>query len=290
MSPTRRDFIRTTAAGAAAVAAYGTARLGVVRTGRRRSRRGCRQPLEIANEALNAARKAGASYADARVGRYRRQSISTRERQVTGVSDSESYGLGVRTLVDGSWGFAATSTMTREGAQRAAADAVAMSRAARIVRRHRVELAPVKPVTGTWMTPVRRDPIEVPLEEKIALLLAANEAALKVPTVRFASSSLSLLREVKTLVTTEGTNVTQTLIRVGPTFSATAIGDDGEFQVYEHELAPRGSGLGVRRVARHAGQRGPVGVARGREGQGEKRRGRPVRSDSRSDEPLAHDP
>ena len=162
--------------------------------------------------------------------------------QVSGVSDSESYGLGVRTLVDGSWGFAATSTMTRAGAQRAATDAAAMSRAARIVRMHRVELAPVTPVTGVWMTPVRRDPLEVPLEEKIALLLAANEAALKVPTVRFASSSLALLREVKTLVTTEGTNVTQTVIRVGPAFSATAVGAGGEFQVYEHELAPRGQG------------------------------------------------
>ena len=241
MSATRRDFLRTTAAGAAAVAAYGAfpleslAQAGVAPAADAAA-------LEIANEALNAARKGGASYADARVGRYRRQSIATRERQVTGVSDSESYGLGVRTLVDGSWGFAATSTMTRDGAQRAAADAVAMSRAARIVRRHRVELAPVKPVTGTWMTPVRRDPIDVPLEEKIALLFATNEAALKVPTVRFASSSLSLLREVKTLLTTEGTNVTQTLIRVGPAFSATAIDGNGEFQAYDHELAPRGSG------------------------------------------------
>src|SRR5699024_1451174 len=127
---------------------------------------------------------------DARVGRYRRQSIATRERQVTGVSDSESYGLGVRTLVDGSWGFAATSTMTPAGAQRAAADAAAMSRAARIVRAHRVELVPVKPVTGSWITPVRRDPLEVPLDDKVALLLAANDAALKVPTARFASSAL----------------------------------------------------------------------------------------------------
>jgi TldD protein len=241
MSKTRRDFIRTTAATAAAVAAYGPFPLETIAQGGAAPGADT-AALEIANESLNAARMGGASYADARIGRYRRQSISTRERQVTGVSDSESYGLGVRTLVDGSWGFAATSTMTREGAQRAAADAVAMSRAARIVRRHRVELAPVKPVTGTWMTPVRRDPIEVPLEEKIALLFATNEAALKVPTIRFASSALSLLREVKTLVTTEGTNVTQTLIRVGPTFSATAIDDNGEFQVYEHELPPRGSG------------------------------------------------
>ena len=241
MSTTRRDFLRTTAATAAGVAACGPLALESF-TQSVAAPSADAAALEIANEALNAARKAGASYADARVGRYRRQTISTRERQVANVSDGESYGLGVRTLVDGSWGFAATSTMTRAGAQRAAADAVAMSRAARIVRRHRVELAPAKPVTGTWMTPVRRDPIEVPLEDKISLLLAANDAALKVPTVRFASSSLSLLREIKTLVTTDGTSVTQTMIRVGPSFSATAIGDGGEFQSYDHELAPRGSG------------------------------------------------
>jgi TldD protein len=241
MTPTRRDFIRTTAATAAAVAAGGPFALDAF----------AQTPvvpgadpaaIDVANAALDAARSGGASYADVRIGRYRREFITTRERQVSGVSDNESYGLGVRTLVDGSWGFAATSTMTRQGAQRAAADAVAMSRAARLVRRHRVELAPAAPVTGTWMTPVRRDPIDVPLEEKIALLLTANEAALKVPTVRFASSSLSLLREVKTLLTSEGTNVTQTLIRVGPAFQATAIGGDGEFQIYEHEIAPRGSG------------------------------------------------
>ena len=241
MTRTRRDFMRTTAATAAGVAVCGPLALEpFAQTVAAPSADPA--ALEIANEALNAARKAGASYADARVGRYRRQTISTRERQVTNVSDGESYGLGIRTLVDGSWGFAATSTMTRAGAQRAAADAVAMSRAARIVRRHRVELAPVKAVTGTWMTPVKRDPIEVPLEEKIALLLAANEAALKVPTVRFASSALSLLREIKTLVTTDGTSVTQTMIRVGPSFSVTAIGEGGEFQSYDHEIAPRGSG------------------------------------------------
>jgi TldD protein len=241
MSPTRREFIKSTAATAATVAACGPLTL--------EPRAQTLTPpdadpaaIDIANEALDAARKAGASYADVRIGRYRRQTINTRERQVAGVSDSESYGLGIRTLMDGCWGFAATSQMTRAGAQRAAADAVAMSRAARIVRKHHVELAPVTPVTGTWMTPVAKDPIEIPIEEKIAMLLATNEAALKVPTVRFANSGLQLLREVKTLLTSEGTNVTQTMIRVGPSFSATAIGANGEFQSYDHELAPRGQG------------------------------------------------
>ena len=187
------------------------------------------------------ARSGGASYADVRVGRYRRQIIQTRERQVGSVTDDESYGLGIRTLVDGCWGFAATSTMTRAGVQNAAREAVTLSRAARTVQRRPVELAPAAPVTGTWMTPVQRDPIEVPLEDKIALLLRANEAALKVKNVRFVSSGFQLLREVKTLVTSEGTNVTQTFIRVGPYFNATAIAT-GDFQTYEEELAPRGEG------------------------------------------------
>ena len=63
------------------------------------------------------------------------------------------------------------------------------------------------------------------IEDKIALLLAANEAALKVKGVQLVNSGLQALREVKTLVTSEGTNVTQTFIRLGPSFSATAVGN-----------------------------------------------------------------
>jgi TldD protein len=238
-TPNRRDFIKTTAATAAAIA---SGQLDIEPRAQTQTAPAADPfAVELAQAALNVARSGGASYADVRVGRYRRQTIQTRERQVAGVSDDESYGLGIRSLVDGCWGFAATSTMTRAGAQSAARDAVTLSRAARSVQRKPVELAPAAPVTGTWMTPVQRDPIEVPLEEKIALLLRANEAALKVKNVRFASSGFQLLREIKTLVTTEGTNITQTFIRVGPYFTATAVAS-GDFQTYEEELAPRGQG------------------------------------------------
>jgi TldD protein len=240
MSPTRRDFLRTTAATTAALAAYPHL---LVEPAAQTLPAPAADPaaIELANEVLNAARAAGAQYADVRVGRYRQQQITTRERQVTGVRDGESYGLGVRTLVDGCWGFAATSTMTKAGAQQAALDAVVLSKAARAVHTRRVELAPVTPVQGTWITPVRKDPIEVPIEEKIALLLATNEAALKVKGVQFVNTGVSVLREIKTLLTTEGTNTTQTFIRVGPTFTATAVGGN-DFQSYQEELAPRGEG------------------------------------------------
>ena len=237
--PSRREFIGATAATAAAVAGSHCGLDVAAQT--LPAPAGDPLVIELATEALNVARSGGASYADARVGRYRRQTIDTREQQVSDVSDEESYGIGIRALVNGCWGFAATNALTRAGVQAAAREALTIARAARTVRRRPVELAPTKPVTGTWMTPVLRDPIDVPLEEKIALLLKANAAALKVKNVRFVRSGFQLLREVKTLVTSEGTNVTQTFIRVGPFFSATAVGT-GDFQSYEEELAPRGQG------------------------------------------------
>ena len=148
----RRDFLRTTAAAAAVAGgravtgapiapAFAAPLVGAPRAEA--------FVEELALEALNAAKDAGASYADARVGRYRRQGINTRERQVTNVSDSESYGLGVRALVGGSWGFAATSTMTKEGVVAAAKEAARLARAARTVQRRPVELAPTPAVKGT---------------------------------------------------------------------------------------------------------------------------------------------
>ena len=243
MSPTRRDFLKTGLVTATSLTLLDGAYPLAAPAQSPTLVAPAADPLaiEVANAALDAARSAGASYADARVGRYRRQNVTTRERQVVSVGDDESFGLGVRVLVDGSWGFASSSHMSRAGAQQAALEAVVLAKAARSVRRRRVELAPVTPARGTWITPVKKDPIEVSIEEKIALLLKANEAALKVKGVQFVSSGVQALREIKTLVTSEGTNVTQTFIRVGPSFSATAVGN-GDFQSFAEALAPRGEG------------------------------------------------
>ncbi len=245
MTTTRRDFLKTGAAAAAATLAGPRLLSATEAFADRAVLVGApgSDPfaLDLAAEALSAARDAGAAYADVRIGRYRRQSVSTRERRITGVADSESYGLGIRALVNGSWGFAATSNMTKEGVVKTAREAARIARAARAVQKRPVELAPAAAVKGTWMTPVTRDPIDVPIEEKVALLFAANEAALKVPGVRFVTSGLQLLREIKTYVNSEGTETTQTFVRVGPSFSATAVGQGG-FQQYTEELAPRGSG------------------------------------------------
>src|SRR6476659_1257454 len=134
---------------------------------------------QMADVSLNAARSKGASYADVRIGRYINQFITTRERRVDNVANTESYGLGVRVIANGCWGFAATDNMTNDGIAKAAALAVQIAKANSKLMDEPVQLAPEKGHGEvSWKTPILKNALEVPLREKIDFLLAVNKTAL----------------------------------------------------------------------------------------------------------------
>src|ERR1700675_4935232 len=93
---------------------------------------------DFANWALETARVRGASFADARVMDIRLRDLSTKNGQVGALSEAESLGIGVRVVANGSWGFASTDRLTREGVQACAAQAVAIARASAMAKRHDV--------------------------------------------------------------------------------------------------------------------------------------------------------
>ena len=124
---------------------------------------------EVAETALARAAALGASYADIRINRYRRESIATRERQVQNVSRSTSRGFGLRVLVNGAWGFAATNRVEPAAALAAAEQAVAIARANAVLTSRKVVLAGADRVVTTWTSAFKRDPFEVPLDDKIAV-------------------------------------------------------------------------------------------------------------------------
>src|SRR5262245_26329369 len=84
---------------------------------------------ELGDIAVALAKKLGATYGDIRINRYRTERISTRERQVQNVSLQQTFGFGVRVLVDGSWGFAASSVVTPAEVRRVTREAVAIAQA-----------------------------------------------------------------------------------------------------------------------------------------------------------------
>ncbi len=240
----RRDFLKQTGAAATVLMASGLLRPA----------RALSAPVapetdaavkELLMVALDAARMAGASYADVRIGRQQQHFVITREQQIQNVVDTDTMGCGVRALVDGVWGFAATRRLTREAVAATAREAAAIARANRLARGAMVEMAPA-PVypDATWQSPFEIDPWTVPVEEKVDLLLRANAEALKVPSVRFVNSALFLVKDERNFASTDGSVITQMFIRSWPTLTATAVAPDfSDFQTRTTaEVAPMGLG------------------------------------------------
>ncbi len=198
---------------------------------------------DLADVALNTAKSNGASYADIRINRYENQSVSTREKRVISVSNSESYGFGVRVLLNGTWGFAASNIVTKEEIQKVTLKALAITKANSILRKDPIQLAPVKAYVDTWKTLVKKNPFEIPISEKVDFLLNLNAEALKVKGVSFCSSSMAFGREQKYFASTEGSSINQEIIRTDPSFNVVSVNrDTGQFQNRNTYAAPLSKG------------------------------------------------
>jgi len=151
----------------------------------------------------------------------------------------------VRVLAGGAWGFAASWNLTADEVVRVARQAVAQARANAAARIRPVELAPTEVYeNATWRSPIEIDPFDIPIEEKVDLLLKANAAALSVKGARFVNSAMFFLREEKFFASTIGTVTEQTIYRTMPTMTVTAVADDfSDFQSRQStDVAPRGLG------------------------------------------------
>jgi TldD protein len=192
---------------------------------------------DLCSEALTAAAAAGSEYADARVVLQRRQTVATKNGQVDTVNDAESEGIGVRVLVGGAWGFACDRRLTPEGARGAALRACTFARAASAGRPR--ALAPTPVVSGSYRTPVQRDPFAVALADKIELCLR-TERGLAHDGVIVTAANVRAQRERKVLLTSEGATVEQELVETGGGVDAIAA-RDGVVQQRSYPSAHIGS-------------------------------------------------
>ena len=245
MTHSRRDFIKTVSA-VAATGALGTRGLGTVDRLLNPTGPSIGDPAyrELTQVALDAARAAGATYADVRISARRSQAISTRERRLQNVSDTDTLGFGVRALANGAWGFAASNLLTKDVVAQTAREAVAIAKANSAIQLRPIVLAPAPAATGEWKSPIQIDPFDVPITDKVALLLEANAAALKVQGAKFVSSNMFFLREEKTLATSDGSYVVQTIYRAQPSMNVTAVSaDNSDFETRaSNDIAPMGLG------------------------------------------------
>lgn len=225
MNFSRRDFLKTTSI------ACGAAALPVLSWEAEAAEAAAVDKNGLADVAIGHAKKLGASYADIRINRYRHENIFTREQRVQNVSRTTDFGFGVRVLLKGAWGFAASPIMTTDSVKRITEQAIAIARANSAYQRKPIKMVSTPPVTANWKSAFEKDPFEVPTEKKVEFLLSLNEAAMKAKGASFVTSGLGFQNEQKFYASTEGSRTEQYIIRTLPFLTVTAVNrSSGDFQ------------------------------------------------------------
>lgn len=179
----------------------------------------------LAEQALHTATRLGAQYADARLVESREQDLSVNNGRMDALVDTTTAGIGLRVLVRGAWGFAATDQLSGPGVERLARQAVAIARASAVLQRAGVTLSPTKPAVANWTSPYQRDPFQVPLDTKLQLLFAVDERLRRVKGITLSRVSIGFVKTIKHFVSTEGASIRQTFIQSGGGYTAYASKD-----------------------------------------------------------------
>ncbi len=187
---------------------------------------------DITARALNMAQVRGASYADIRVVERVTQHIAVKNGKVEALEQDETLGFGVRIIANGAWGFASSSRLEGQEVERVVSQAIAIAKASTLTKSRDVNLGAPIVSKGNYETPIRINPFTISLDEKIGLLMKADEAMQRVKGIKVARGELAFVRENKAFASTEGSLVKQEIVESGCGIMALATDpQSGEVQV-----------------------------------------------------------
>ena len=233
---------------------------------------------DFAHRALDTAQARGASYADVRVIGIRQRYLSTKNGHPAQVREAESFGLGIRVIAEGAWGFAATDDLNRPSVDRTAAQAVAIARASALAKKDDIRLAPEEKIVDRWAGPCRIDPFTVPVSTCVDLLLKVDAELRAVQGVTLAEALMDFRRIEQLFVSSLGSEIYQVKTQTGTGFVATSFHENeiqrrsypnsfgGQYQtkgyelVEELDLASNARRIAEEAVALHRADQCPSGV------------------------------
>jgi TldD protein len=167
-------------------------------------------------------------YAELRFVSESSERLRVRDLRPEDIASASSHGVAVRVLGAKTWGFACTPGLDEESIVRAAERALSIARASGALVLRAVTFPPRDGARGSYESAVAIDPFTIPIAQKLAFLDAPVRALLgKGKPIRSAEAWMDWTRQHKRLVTTEGTDVRQTLTFGACGMQAIAIGDDG---------------------------------------------------------------
>ncbi|MBI3293078.1 MAG: hypothetical protein HYZ73_09825, partial [Elusimicrobia bacterium] len=154
-------------------------------------------PNDLVHRTIRDLTRRGADYADVRYEQLLHESLVAEHDQAKSISLSESAGIGIRVLIHGSWGFAATPHLSLPSLKRAAAQAVAIAKASASINKKPLVLTACEPAKAVHRATWRIDPFEVPLSQKLDYLLWATTSLLGPKSVKRATGHMDFYKHTK---------------------------------------------------------------------------------------------
>jgi len=126
---------------------------------------------DLALFAVDYASKLGADYADARLEDHYNELIIVADGKVMRGIINRKRGIGIRTLVNGAWGFRSTTDLTKKAIRQAAEIAFKVAKASSKHVPTPVKLAPIKAYKASYKTRVKVDIEDVAFEDKLKQII-----------------------------------------------------------------------------------------------------------------------
>ena len=200
-------------------------------------------PLAALSEAaISAGKAAGATHVDVRIERTRSGLLALRDVDLQSQADETVFGIGVRVIVNGAWGFASSPDVSIASAKKMAEIAVSMAKTSKPLSTEEVTLTP-EPVYANqqWVSAYEIDPFAVSDHEKIGRLTDLSAALLKASNVNHSSARSMYVKEQKHYADSYGTSTTQQRVRVRTQIEAISVGAHG-FESMRTLAQPAGYG------------------------------------------------
>ncbi|MDH5447799.1 MAG: TldD/PmbA family protein [Candidatus Bathyarchaeota archaeon] len=197
--------------------------------------------LDLGRKGLEEAVKVGASYADVRIGEILDENLTVKNGVPEETNLLQTNGIGIRVMINGAWGFAASVDLTKKEIKEIAHKAVAIAKASAKVKKKAVALKKTEAKKSNYSTPVRKNPFEIPLEEKMETLMNAERTVAKQsPLIKVSYAFFRAMQEKKLFMSTEGAEIRQQINWCGGGIMAVAI-KNGEVQRRSYPSSFRGN-------------------------------------------------
>jgi TldD protein len=183
-----------------------------------------------------ATQKYGAQYAEARAQKLYKTALTLKETRVEAAKQGIENGVAIRVLVNGAWGFASVGSLDSAILEAAVSDACRMAKLASARLKTPIALAEAKVVTDRIVSKPKKNPADIPMEDKIKTALSINKASLGFDK-RIKSCTVDYfdLTGTSFFVNSDGTSIEQDKLYVWGRITASAI-NEGVFTFSREEI------------------------------------------------------